>query len=1621
MAAVSNNGYTNREGIKTTSQEEFSEEDGYFTCAVSVQHKKHDFETSSAYSADSEHARKVVWPANQTKVEKQSVDSSKTFQNAFKQATGQVDQPHQWLQKSQAFNSDEHNEKASFEMRQGAHRMSRSNSRSKNIMDRARSFERAAAESRGNSRPASRTGSIASRHRSPSGTRGQVDEMWMNQLERPGSRTDVDSRRFGEIGKVQTSEWEGRIKGSMENLPTRTPPPKRREINMKRNLDSERGLDTKTPEPPPPPARMTYPPNTIKEPEAEFPPPPDSDTKSKLSEESVSQLSEENKENIVKQWVESTTQSAEDIAKELEKFAYDIAETVVSNMEKNSEKKDSFGTHGQHSVATASTVEQSQKTQVGSGIYFAAPASTTRHELHGPVYVQEENRRVGMTFQQEERRREELRKQEEAKQEEKRRHELEIDAQRLQEEQQRKLAEMQRAQEEEMRRKEESRRIEIERQQKQAQEEEMRHKEEARRIEIERQQKQAQEEEMRRKEEARRIEMERQQAIKKQEEESRRQAEIERQSEEKLRYEEMKRVEEQRLKQLEMIKIEEEKKRQEILRFEQLKQEEELKRQEEIRLEQEMRRQFEMKQQVEIQHQREQQLLLEQQQMLQDQKEQQLLQAQAVSVRNHIPKLSKTTSFEASQDRQNEIKHEDHLGLVKTGQVNEKRNFWIRSTSADRLNQVSLSPAPRRRRIDWNVNRPKENEDPESRPGSSLGQAQTGSVKNLSSGFIEKSKSSAAVMQDEFERGRPKQKTVLANGGWTKEQYDQKVKQDFLKSQEVKTNKVNETVQTWGKRDSSATGRTTPAPSRNIGEVFSDNSVGKTAEMESSANSWRTKTPEPTLKLVNVSVEKAIGSNQNIHISENAHKQMANFLTSSTSQQKEEVMSTSVTNTMSSQSSITSHSMSTTSKYSADTNSQAPPTPERNQSYGGKCENTIKPKTEPIRNEPKKTVSDATIDTVVQTSTEACVTDTTANIEQSVKTVSSNNESVKTVCPLPVSRQDQIQQTVQHSNVLQNSTSTQSINSVLSTCSSSALPVPVKQGWFDEMEQLSTTSNSSYAIPEGVLSPTGTGKTPLPVVANWFDALEAKITKPTPEKMSTPVRNEQAESKLNMVSLSDKACPDRTTSLLNEILDELVIDESALELHKSSEETGTIKRKQTEQAKIFISDDIDNRSVQSDATVIENKENIIKNEKEESVIVVPQSPREIRKKFQAASSFERSFTKSTDLEFSKEFKEGIKGKVKESRENFLRQASVDAKAKETNNKQEEMEEIKFHRAISQTKLDQEESKTDIIKQEKLRELEAVKRSRSKSNAEDDESVQNSYLQEKRLRELELLQLANRSTTMSWESDNRELQLREERNKELAELVNRTVDVDSESEVTRKDKIMKEERNTELALLSNRKVESVDITKENNTTLVKEERRKELEELSNRNLEIDWERNNTESLIKEERAKELLEISKRKTNADSEMEKSEQIWNERAEELKQIASMRSKSPWKQECIESSIVEKNFEFDAPELKGKVRNTAAAWKEREKSASRDREAKLEKDATLKDIPTRRIGSLFARDSDYWNLNEATDDFPEPPSDAEIAQVSPNPPPPLRQSSKGKIEEYNRDPNWNAPWRKS
>lgn len=88
--------------------------------------------------------------------------------------------------------------------------------------------------------------------------------------------------------------------------------------------------------------------------------------------------------------------------------------------------------------------------------------------------------------------------------------------------------------------------------------------------------------------------------------------------------------------------------------------------------------------------------------------------------------------------------------------------------------------------------------------------------------------------------------------------------------------------------------------------------------------------------------------------------------------------------------------------------------------------------------------------------------------------------------------------------------------------------------------------------PEGILSPTGTGKTPYPVMAGWFNNCPAST-----------------------------AQPQSTLSNLNQ----------TTQLENSSGETNTMKKKIIVKAIISASaESIDDTSVKSDTTVIENKE-----------------------------------------------------------------------------------------------------------------------------------------------------------------------------------------------------------------------------------------------------------------------------------------------------------------------------------------------------------------------------------------------------------------------------------------------
>lgn len=280
-----------------------------------------------------------------------------------------------------------------------------------------------------------------------------------------------------------------------------------------------------------------------------------------------------------------------------------------------------------------------------------------------------------------------------------------------------------------------------------------------------------------------------------------------------------------------------------------------------------------------------------------------------------------------------------------------------------------------------------------------------------------------------------------------------------------------------------------------------------------------------------------------------------------------------------------------------------------------------------------------------------------------------------------------------------------------------------------------------------------------------------------------------------------------------------------------------------------------------------------------SVLVVPQSPKDIRRKFEAANSFDKKITKSSDMELSEEFKDGVRGKVKESKSNFMRQvAAQHFQTVDSESKKEEPTHLKFRTAQEFFRTDENKVAVESLRQEKTQELEALKRARSmpRNDEEDEDHRFNAYSQEKKERLLELEQLQSKKNI------------------------------------------------------------------QNTTGVFLTEVEQKPEICANESADV--------------------------------MEISQQIWNERAEELRQISNLRPKSPWK------------------------------------------ENKLEKDAP-KEIPTRRIGNLFKRNPDYWNLSG--DDCMDS-NDESMAIMSSTPPTPLRQSSKHKMEEYAQDFQINDSWRK-
>jgi len=374
--------------------------------------------------------------------------------------------------------------------------------------------------------------------------------------------------------------------------------------------------------------------------------------------------------------------------------------------------------------------------------------------------------------------------------------------------------------------------------------------------------------------------------------------------------------------------------------------------------------------------------------------------------------------------------------------------------------------------------------------------------------------------------------------------------------------------------------------------------------------------------------------------------------------------------------------------------------------------------------------------------------------------------------------------------------------------------------------------------------------------------------------------------------------------------------------------------------------------------------------------------------FQRSGSFVKSFTKTADIEMSQEFKAGIKGKVAGSKQSYLKQTSTDSSEQERLFRNQELENMRISRAQQEQENEEAESKDKQLREEKMRELEEIKRSRSHSRQRQEQTVlENSYSQEKESRANELAQLANRKTNCSWEIEDKEAQLREARAQELKMLSSRHTGHDWEPE------------NKEQAL--------------------REERAKELAEVANRKVDIDWDSQAKEYVLKQQRSEELAEIAGLRANT---------TWDNNGGPIDTSNSAENMETAEMSGINSETIvtvceqQKATPISDSEMRSRVRNTKAAWQQKEKSASCERE-----NSKPKDLPSRSIGNRFNKKSDFWNDTTDNDEFPEPPSEAEISASEDNSvsaPPPIapRQSSKTVVKEYiESDPNWSAPWRKA
>ncbi|TRY63735.1 hypothetical protein TCAL_02063 [Tigriopus californicus] len=1154
-----------RPTLATTSGTATSGQDEFFTSSVAVQHKRNaqesshsmqqqhqqqhhqQFKTSQSYAYNSASSsayqeydedpqvRKVLWPANYN-IYQPEMAAADPLNVHTPQINEHIDKPLSWIQS--VANSHERVEskereyemdiqKRTWDVHLANNRLSRSKSRS--ILDRAKSYERSTmnANEVSMSLPGSRRGSFSRRIPSPAMNgrigQNQNDNFWQTAVDgadsRPQSRTDHDSRKWSSVGKLNTSDWEEKIRNASKSSHQLQGP---RRIQYDKNLPYSVGGGSVSDQ-------------------HQF---QQKSSTSKTNSSSLNQLAQScSKEEIIEQWMrQSTTNPAPKIRStnnedekptgskqsddELRRFAYDMAQSMskdhaetgmfravpaqanpdvqegnwenwreIAEQRRQEERQRAAqkahqrkGTQMQEQQGSPATKNR-QHQQTTSYDQYQSSSSQQMKQKH---YFQEQQsmkeRQIQAIYQQNQGQGPQQRIMEPQQQQQQTNVKMKVvssnaggnatyqDQRSLKE---KKLAlQQQRDHERQMmiteRKRQEEHRFHEQRTQQQMEEEEQRIQQQ--KIQ---EQKRIQEEQRFHQQKVQEEKMIQQQII-----ENEKKIHEQRRIQEQAYFEEQQRLEETRFR--------EQKKRFE----EQMRMEEQRKQTEQDMVIRQQRERFEAeRKKYEYSLANNHQFSRQEEKHLSKQFEQQSFQAAEPKTRRAPKvKLQKAQSF--NQEDMESLKT-DHFANIKTGQVNEKRHFWMRSSSNERLNEQRFqSPGPRRRWIgekDWIRQQALKNLDNSSPQGSSFSHATDfGNVKHVAKDWtnIVKSKSSTAILQDNYEsRSRPGSSLSKPVPSWLRE--DQASDSTLHLTRDIHTNQVKETVEAWPSksRESSQqphSGRSTPAPTRHIGESFADNRIAKDGKVELRYESAPTKASkvqpgnalEPSLKLVNVAVMRVKHEDQDkIKFSHTAQEQMKSF----TSSETKATISNPSSNTFQEQ----KHSSDFTPLRKLGTK-ETIPEPIRHTQTIQEPNNKIQPAAD--------NSSSHSYDKSVVNMNAAKPTfgRTPPKIPFSKGRAGEDGTQGKPPVPSPrIPSPDKRPPPTMPKPKMQPVVPLNVANKNLEP--QNGLPMPVSQSWFDASAEASeVSSTSSFGHFEQIAPPQGTNKTPIPVLAGWFDEEQRK-------------------------------------------------------------------------------------------------------------------------------------------------------------------------------------------------------------------------------------------------------------------------------------------------------------------------------------------------------------------------------------------------------------------------------------------------------------------------------------------------------------------------------------------------